>query len=273
MIIDWLKRKNEGGTALDPQLVSYDARQSRPSPRRYIWGKGLISAKRVRFLHATMRFMLTRPERVTPLGRPDESAGVAESLSQMESPWDESRLGKPVNQEDLAYTLLTFGYVIPAALRKWGLRWTPAERETYLHLWKVVGFAMGLKDELLTDNWAEAESLFSNIHERQAKASGQGKELTDALMRLLQDYLPPMLGLDRSLPPLLIKHQIGSTNSDMIISDRWTKGPPRLFATFIFYAGLNIFRVLPCSGDSFSTVAHIRRVHGRRLLSRRWRVH
>ena len=237
-----LKRRNESGSAVDPLMVSNEARQSRPSAKRYIWGKGLISAKKVRFLHASMRFMLTRPDRVKPFGPRNESAGVAESLGQLESPWDESKLGKPVNQEDLAYTLLTFGYVIPAALRKWGLRWTLAEREAYLHLWKVVGYAMGLKDELLTDNWDEAESLFNKIHEHQAKASRQAKELTDSLIRLLQDYLPPILGLDRALPRLLIRHQLGSTNSDMIISDKWMKGSPRLFATFIFYAGLATFR-------------------------------
>ena len=34
--------------------------------KRYLWGKGYITAKKVRFLHASMRYMLLNPSAVSP---------------------------------------------------------------------------------------------------------------------------------------------------------------------------------------------------------------
>ena len=66
--------------------------------------------------------MLTRPERAKAPARQENSPTVAESLSLQGSVWNEREWGIPLNQEDLAYTLLTFGYVIPLALERWGCR-------------------------------------------------------------------------------------------------------------------------------------------------------
>lgn len=238
-----LRRQKEGTADLNVAEIIESALARRPASRRYLWGKGYIAAKKVRFLHGFMRFMLTRPKCVAPIGQPDVPATMAESLSQVESPWDEDELGKPVNQEDLAYTLLTFSYLIPRGLSNWGCTWTLEEREAFLHLWKTVGYTMGIKISLLTDRWEEAELLFETIRQRQACASSQGRELTDAMIDVLRDYIPPILGLDRSLPPLLIKHQIGAKYSDMIFKEDWALASRKVFPRLMLRIGFGLARV------------------------------
>ncbi len=160
----------------------------RDSTQRYLWGKGYMAAKKVRFLHAAMRLMLTQP--------PD---GIEEHRHQALQPWDEAANGKPVNQEDLAFTLLTFGYLIPQGLAKWGCRWTPEEKEAFWHLWRVVGFVMGIDAALLPHSSSEAEQLYLMIREQESGPSTQGQALTVSLMQFLQGYLPP--GLSTMMPP------------------------------------------------------------------------
>ncbi|TAK03534.1 DUF2236 domain-containing protein, partial [bacterium] len=179
-----------------------------PAPRRYVWGKGFISARKVRFLHASMRFMLTRPDLFPPRGSIEDPASLSERLSHETEPWPKEELGLPVNQEDLAYTLLTFGYIIPTGLEHWGCRLSSEEKEAFLHTWKLVGHIMGIKADLLPDDCDGAERLFAAIKSRQAAASQPGKELTEALLRFLEDYLPRLPGVNEALPAVLLIDQL-----------------------------------------------------------------
>ena len=99
-----------------------------------------------------MRYMLTHPNGAAAYTAAHEDpATIAESLAQPTTPWKTDTWGQPVNQEDLAYTLLTFAYLIPYGLERWGCRWTLAEKEAFLHLWKTAGYLLGVHPTLLTD--------------------------------------------------------------------------------------------------------------------------
>lgn len=233
-----LRRLNQTGQKHDPQEILKQANSIRPAPQRYLWGKGLVSAKKVRFLHASMRSMLSG---ANPAGRSTEvqvSPTVTESLGQQSLVWNEAELGKPINQEDLAYTMLSFGYMIPLALRHWGCRWTAEEEDAFLHLWVTVGHIMGIKDELLPNDWTEAEQLFERIQCKEAAASEQGEELTDALMEVLGDYLPSVFGLEQSMPPILIEKQLGSNLTDLIFNSERKKLSQRFSTRALLKVGL-----------------------------------
>ena len=126
---------------------------------RYLWGPGFLAAVKVRYFHAQMRFFVegaTRRRGATPTD-------------------------KPINQEDLAYTLLTFGYVIPLGLEKLGCILTAAEKHAFLHLWRLVGSLLGIGDDLLTDDWDQAKVLYEKIKSRQQARSDSAVKLTNAL--------------------------------------------------------------------------------------------
>ncbi|MGR9051100.1 MAG: oxygenase MpaB family protein [Gammaproteobacteria bacterium] len=227
---DWQQRgqcicrgKASDASAIDPERVYAEIERIRSKPKRYIWGKGYIAAKKVRFLHASMRFMLTRPERCPPSGDKDNPQSLSEIMSHRQSPWDAAKYGVPVNQEDQAYTLLTFGLVIPEALSKWGLPLTRAQKEAFLHIWRLVGHIMGLRPELMTDDWDDALALFENIQQRQAGASEEGKVLTEALMGFLGDYLPHAPGIAHRLSAALIIGQLGEKYAACLLDEQLIK--------------------------------------------------
>lgn len=216
-------------------------------PKRYLWGKGYITAKKVRFLHASMRFILMNPGKSPAKNTDLDQKSFAEAISQIEKPYDFETLGVPVNQEDLAYTLLTFAYCIPNGLGKWGIKWNAEEKQAFLHTWKIIGYTLGIQENLLTDDWEEAERLFNVIQKRQAGESSQAKQLTETLIGFFQDYLPKHFGLNQGIAARLIKEQLGSKHTKMVMPEEYIKASKGLLTMIVFGTSMfvlkNYFRV------------------------------
>ncbi len=213
------RENSESGIPLEQQDVQNEIDRLAEKSTRYLWGKGYLAAKKVRFLHASMRYMLNSPQRCCPFGHVDNPKTLAESLSHRDQAWDTKALGVPINQEDLAYTLLTFGYLIPRGLAKWGIPISLEEKEAFLHLWKVIGYVMGVEPELMTDNWQEAKQLYEQIERRQAGYSEEGVMLTDTLMKFLANYLPHVPGFSNRLSTVLMINQLGMESASCIIPE------------------------------------------------------
>ena len=203
------------GVALDRVRTELAAAQR--SPTRYIWGRGCVSAKKVRFLHASMRCMLMDPEKFHPVGDREKPQSLAEQLSHVQKPWDVAKLGVPINQEDQAFVLLTFGYLIPKGMERWGRTIPRDQKEAFLHLWKVIGHIMGIREDLMTDDLDEAAALYERILARNGGPSDAGVQLTDAVMEFLEEYLPGRFGLARRFPAELIIDQLGPDKARMIV--------------------------------------------------------
>ena len=158
-------------------------------------GKGRRTIQRVRLMHAAVRHLIKARNELTPgMWHPD---------------W-----GTPINQEDLAGTLLSFSYVVADPLRRLGVRVGAKDVDAYLHLWNVIGHLLGVRDELLVSDVADAAALVDSIERRQFKASPEGQELTGALVNLL-DELTPIHRLDETIPQL-IRHLIGEETADLL---------------------------------------------------------
>lgn len=185
-----------------------DLHESSP-PKKFLWGSGYITVKKVRFLHASMGYMLKHPGRVKPPGAAGRPGNLAHVIAQRTEAWDVANLGEPVNQEDLGYTLLTFGYVIISGLEHWGWQFTADQKHAFLHLWRVVGHVLGIEADLMTDDWDEAGRIFHRLQRHQAMASPDGIELTSPVMEFLEAYLPNYFGIPKMLPPLAIRDLVG----------------------------------------------------------------
>lgn len=135
-------------------------------------GRGVRAAQKVRLMHAAVRHLI----------RNDPTA-----------PWDSALLGMPINQEDLAGTLMTFAYIVLAGLERLGLPVSTAEREAYFHCWMAIGRMMGVREDLLPANVAEGRELAWQIFNTQGESTPQGKELAKDLISGYQRLLPGFL--------------------------------------------------------------------------------
>ena len=153
-------------------------------------GIGIQTIQKVRLIHAAIRIFV---------GRGD---------------WDEATLGRPINQEDMAVTLMTFSVAMVEAVEYFRIEVVPGQLEAYVHTWNGIGSLLGLKAELLPDNVTEARVLLERILQHQAATSESGVILAEALVKFAEQVLPGTL-LDSS-PAVLIRELIGGERADML---------------------------------------------------------
>ncbi len=134
-------------------------------------GKGVVTIQKVRLIHASIRHYL-------------------KSGQFNDQPWDVETYGEPINQEDLAGTLMSFGPVILAGLKRLGIHLNNDEMDAYMHCWKVVGFLMGIDTRLLPNSFEEGYTLATRILQHQATESEAGNELTKSCIRFISSIIP-----------------------------------------------------------------------------------
>lgn len=134
-------------------------------------GKGVITLQKVRLIHASIRYYLKK----------GEYHGTK---------WNVAHFGEPINQEDLAGTLMSFGPVILNGLKKLNVGLSEKQQSDYMHCWKVVGHLMGIDPELLPDKYAEGFGLATAILEHQAASSEAGTALTNACIQFMNYLIP-----------------------------------------------------------------------------------
>jgi hypothetical protein len=161
-------------------------------------GVGVQATQKVRLMHAIIRYMVEHDPH-TPANPADPDL--------------RRKFGRPINQEDLVFTLMTFSYVAVRSFGKLGVRMTDAQKDAYMHCWNVVGFLMGIREDLLPANYQESVTLYDAIRDHQAGASDAGRALTNSLMNLLEQLLPPG---SRHVPVLLTRYLIGSDTAAML---------------------------------------------------------
>lgn len=160
-------------------------------------GKGRRTIQRVRLMHSAVRNLIK--------ARNDKQPGL----------WDAHQWGTPINQEDLAGTLLTFSYVVAEPLPRLGVRLPAKDVDAYLHTWNVIGHLLGVCDTMMVRDVTDAAALVDAIRRRQFRASPEGQEMAAALLELL-DELTPFHQFDDTIPPL-IRHLIGDEAADMLL--------------------------------------------------------
>lgn len=182
-------------------------------------GKGIRSAQKVRLIHASIRYYINHKDAWK---------------SQWNPAW-----GQPVNQEDLASTLLDFFVSILKGVRKMGIRLTQEEVEAYHHCWRVVGHIMGIRPELLTETPREAFELAEIIAARQLCESKEGKELTRDLIKFIQGPLPPML---KGLAGTAIRYFSGDDVANVIKTGPYNWTLSVLYSQIFLLRSLDTFR-------------------------------
>jgi ER-bound oxygenase mpaB/B'/Rubber oxygenase, catalytic domain len=121
-------------------------------------GEAFAITVRVRLMHAQVRAML----RKAPYWRTED--------------W-----GDPINQHDMAATILLFSLIFLDGVRKLGIHTTRDESESFMHLWRYAGHVMGVDTEILPTSEFEGWLLGELIRTTQGAPDADSRALTEAL--------------------------------------------------------------------------------------------
>lgn len=151
-------------------------------------GTGHVQINKVRLIHAMVRYYLAKGN------------------------WN-AEWGLPVNQEDMAGTNLAFSYIILIGLTRTAFALTVQEQESFLHVWRYIGYQMHITDELLPINMDEARLLETKIKQRHFKFSEEGKVLTEELINHYKSYFPAIASY---FVPAQMRYLLGPEISELL---------------------------------------------------------
>lgn len=131
-------------------------------------GKGVRSIQKVRMMHASIRQYALH--------------GAA---------WKEHpEWGAPINQEELAGTLMAFSVVALEGLEKLGIKVSRADKEDYLHAWTCIGYVLGIDPAALPADLREGEKLWKAVCKRNFRPTPEALQLMAAHLEFVKEMLP-----------------------------------------------------------------------------------
>ncbi|KXH85742.1 oxygenase MpaB family protein [Chryseobacterium kwangjuense] len=74
--------------------------------------------------------------------------------------WDTENWGEPINSWDMMATYIGFSLVFLHSLQKLGNTFSIEEEQGIFHLWKYVGYLLGIPEQILPDNKKQATEYF-----------------------------------------------------------------------------------------------------------------
>ncbi len=141
--------------------------------------KAFLTCAKVRLIHAFSRYFITNYSK----------------------DWNDD-FGKPINQEDLIGTNLTFSLIVIRGWKKMGFQIPNEEVDIWMAYWKWVGQLMGIDVSYWPDHAKEAFELEKLIRRRHLKASEAGQKLIEALILHYKSTIPDSL-ISTQIEPIL----------------------------------------------------------------------
>ncbi|MDZ7865424.1 oxygenase MpaB family protein [Acidovorax sp.] len=248
-------------------------------------GAGVAQILKVRLIHATIRNLIMR-------GKPESAvkdllaqlnivgAGKLGALPGLPSRptmyqalfargWDLANDGLPCNQEELAYTLLTFGYVFLRSMRRLGIGLAQHDEEAYLHAWNVVGHVLGIERGLMVETMDQGKELMARMQARgraEPVSPDPRPGLGQALMATMANSIP--WDIAKPFPQLMTRFLCGkATASDLGLTQPVPWSSALLFWGVLLVARV-IDRVLRLVLPRFSIVRTLTRILGYHFMSR-----
>jgi len=240
-------------------------------------GGGVAQVLKVRLIHAMVRHLILHgsPAEALATGRRIAAApplaqgrlGMHEAL--MARGWDVPALGLPCNQLEMAYTLLTFGYVTVRGMRTLGLPLSPEDEDAVMHAWNVVGHLVGIPRSEMSWDASHAAQRFERMQalgRRQIPQPDPRPPLARALMQTMSGVLrSPAL---RPVPVLMTRLLCGqAARVDLQLDDH-----VGLLSRLLFGLALGLVRVVDALGrlfaPDFSIARLVTRLVGYQLLTK-----
>ncbi|HET8706743.1 MAG TPA: oxygenase MpaB family protein, partial [Pseudomonadales bacterium] len=130
-------------------------------------GIGHRTLMEVRLLHAAVRYFI-----------------------ELRGGWDFDKYEKPINQEDMAGTVLEFDFMVVRGMKKLGLFLSEEQRVSMHYFWRYAGYLLGVREALLTESYQEQEILALSLFTHLYSPTEDGKKLVHALLQSMSGKPP-----------------------------------------------------------------------------------
>ena len=118
--------------------------------------------------------------------------------------WDVGEWGVPINQADLARTLLDFTVTPMAALDRLGVGLTSQERDDVHHLFHLIAHLIGVDASLQVDTDAEARSLAELLEVLNGPPDAEARSLVAAMIEAYVELLTPAIHVTEPMTRQLV---------------------------------------------------------------------
>lgn len=243
-------------------------------------GSGVAQVLKVRLIHAMARHLVLQgtpqaalagrgvvPARRLALPRHPHRTAMHRALAG--HGWDTPAAGLPCNQFELAYTLLTFGFVILRGHRDLGVPLAADDERAVLHAWNVVGHLVGIPRSSMVQTMPDAAALFDRMQalgRRHLPQPDPRPALTSALMNAMSRVIPWRPA--KAVPVLLTRRLCGDAARQDLGLDQHVGGLSRALFSF----GMGLLRTVDAIGRTiapgFSCARLLTRVVGYHFLTR-----
>lgn len=182
---------------LDVMSIGWDTTSESGFKELNLNHPGLMSIKKLRLVHAMIRYRLLHKMYDTSLGE-----------------YDERIWGHPINQEDMVFAIHTFSLEIIEGLREMRIAISDEDAENYFQCWKIIGRGLGISRELEPENYADAMALQDIIYKRHfSMPNAVGPVLSQALIGWFTGAIPL---LSEKILITFIKDFNGPENNELL---------------------------------------------------------
>lgn len=152
-------------------------------------GLGHRTVMEVRLLHAAVRQFLSKSPR-----------------------WDNDKYDLPINQEDMAGTILEFDFMVVRGLKRLGVQINRQEHDAMHYFWRYAGYLLGVDERLLTTTVEEQEILALQLTSHLYDPTQDSEALAKALLRDMADR--PPFNLNEDVLLALSRYLVGDKVAD-----------------------------------------------------------
>ncbi len=97
--------------------------------------------------------------------------------------WDAEQYDQPINQEDMAGTVLEFDFMVARGIERLGVKLSYEEKSLMQYFWRYAGLVLGVKEELLPASLEEQEMLALQLVTHLYNPTPDSEKLAKALLR------------------------------------------------------------------------------------------